>query len=82
MAEAVVRLRVEAIKVEQGFLIPFADGLTNVPFEKILLDIEVVEPALLEDSYAALDDLVGLVETGDTTASVEHDRRIYRRDIV
>ena len=72
-------MRVEATKVADGFLIPFTEGLQDLPNEKIVLDIELVEPPSEEPDYTALDQLVGLCETGDTNASIEHDRRIYRR---
>lgn len=78
-------MRVEATKVADGFLIPFTEGLRDISHEKIVLDIELVElveliePAPEEPDYAALDQLVGLCEAGDTNASLEHDRRIYRR---
>ena len=70
-------MRVQAIKVAGGFLIPFDAGLRDIPYEKILLDIERIEPPPEEEDYAALDQLAGLYNTGDTTASVEHDQRIY-----
>ncbi len=45
-----------------------------------LLDLAAGQVRILTESdYAALDELVGLVETGDTTAAAEHDARIYRR---
>ena len=72
-------MRVKAIKVAEGFLIPFEAGLKDIPDEKILLDIELIEFPLEEKDYTALDQLAGLCKTGDTTASVEHDSRIYRQ---
>lgn len=44
-----------------------------------LLDLGNGAVELDEADYAALDQLVGMVETGDTTASIGHDARIYRR---
>ena len=72
-------MRVKAIKVEQGILIPYQEGLTDVQNGQLFLDIELVDAPLRDDDYKALDDLVGLCETGDATASIEHDKRIYRR---
>ena len=72
-------MRVEAIKVADGFLIPFAEGLQDLPHEKVVLEIELIEPAPTEQDYAALDQLVGFDESGDPTASTDHDRWIYRR---
>jgi len=72
-------MRVEAIKVAEGFLIPFGDALPKLPQEKIVLNIEIVEPLPPEAGYSALDQLVGLCDTQVSTASVEHDQRIYHR---
>jgi len=72
-------MRVKAVRVAEGFLIPFEGGLKDLPYEKILLDIELIELSPGEEDYAALDQLAGLCETGDATASVAHDRRIYAR---
>ena len=46
-----------------------------------LLDLSLGDQqrALTERDYAPLDELVGLCETGDATAALEHDARIYRR---
>ncbi|MFN8497571.1 MAG: helix-turn-helix domain-containing protein [Anaerolineae bacterium] len=48
---------------------------------RILLDLsrEKQEQVLTETDYAPLDELIGLCETGDATAALEHDTRIYRR---
>lgn len=72
-------MRVKAIKVAEGFLIPFEAGLNDIPYEKILLDIELVESSPEEEDYQALDQLTGMCKTDDTTASIDHDRRIYHR---
>ena len=36
-------MKIEATKVENGFLIPFVDGLKTIKRNKILLDITVIE---------------------------------------
>ena len=55
-----------------------AMGLTlSKRVEKILLDIEIVEP-LQDDAYEALDQLIGLCTTKHTDASLNHDAIIYR----
>jgi hypothetical protein len=71
-------MRIEAVKVAEGFLIPLREGFQNITQERILLEVEIIDPAQVEAGYAALDQLVGLCETGDTAASVEHDQRVYR----
>lgn len=71
-------MRVEAIKVSEGFLLPLSEGFQDITQDRILLEIEIIDPVQIDAGYAALDQLVGLCETGDTTASVEHDQRVYR----
>lgn len=44
----------------------------------MVLDIEFVSTVVEEPDYSALDELIGLCETGDVNASVDHDQRIYR----
>ncbi len=70
-------MRVEALKVENGFLIPFTAWLAKIQQDKILLDVEVVEQARLEEGYAILDGLVGFCASERTDASVNHDAIIY-----
>ena len=71
-------MRVKAIKVNKGILIPYQEGLKDVPSDQLVLDIELVDDAPEDSDYDALDEIVGLCETGDSEASVEHDQRIYR----
>ena len=71
-------MRVEAIRTDDGLLIPMQDGLKDLDRETVLLDIQIVEPER-EADYAPLDRLVGLCETGRTDASVNHDTIIYGR---
>ena len=70
-------MKVEAEKVENGFLIPFNDSLRNIKRKKVLLEIEIIEEDKLTDGYAILDDLVGCCESNKTDASVNHDAIIY-----
>ena len=71
-------MRVKAVKVDKGILIPYQDGLKSIETERLILDIELVDAVTDEADYAALDEIVGLCETGDPKASVNHDSRIYR----
>lgn len=70
-------MKVEAIKVKDGFLIPFNETLEKVKQDKILLEIEIIEPDKLEEGYAILDELVGFCESNRTDASINHDTIIY-----
>jgi len=70
-------MKVEAIKVEDGFLIPFNETLEKIKQDKILLEIEIIEPDKLEEGYAILDELVGFCESNRTDASINHDKIIY-----
>jgi hypothetical protein len=70
-------MRVEAIKKKDGLFIPMRDSLRGINQEKILLDIEIVDPTQ-DDAYEALDQLIGLCATGRTDASLNHDAIIYR----
>ena len=70
-------MRVEAIKKKNGIFIPMSDSLREIHQEKILLDIEIVEP-IQDDAYEALDQLIGLCATKRTDASLNHNAIIYR----
>ena len=70
-------MKVEAIKVENGFLIPFDKSLEKIKQDKILLEVEIIEQDKLEEGYAILDELVGFCESRRTDASVNHDAIIY-----
>lgn len=72
-------MRVKGMKVANGILIPYQDGMEQVAQEQVVLDIEFVPSVASEPDYTALDELVGLCETGDSAASIDHDKRIYRR---
>lgn len=70
-------MKVEAIKVTDGFLIPFNEILEKINKNKILLDIEIIEQAKIEEGYAILDELVGFCESNRMDASIKHDDIIY-----
>ena len=71
-------MKVEAIKVENGFLIPFNEALKKIKEDKILIEVEIIEQNKLEEGYAILDELVGFCESNRTDASVSHDAIIYQ----
>lgn len=70
---------IEATKSEKGFLIPFIGAFQHLEQESIVLDIKIVAPPLLNEDYSALDQLIGLCETGKTDASINHDEVIYSK---
>jgi hypothetical protein len=70
-------MKVEAIKMENGFLIPFNKTLEKIKQAKILLEIEIIEPEQVDQGYAILDELVGFCESERTDASIMHDKIIY-----
>ena len=72
-------MRVEAVRVENGFLIPFDEGLQDIAQDKIWLDVEIVDPASSEEGYQALDQIVGLCESGQADAALHHDQHIYKK---
>ncbi len=71
-------MKVEAIKVENGFLIPFNETLKKIKEDKILIEVEIIEQNKLEEGYAILDELIGFCESNQTDASVNHDAIIYQ----
>ncbi len=65
-------MRVEALRIENGFFIPMIEQLKEFQQETILLDIEVVD-SFENDPYAPFDELIGLCESHISDASVsEH----------
>jgi hypothetical protein len=68
-------MRVEAIRIENGFFIPMIDTLKNISQDRIWVDIT---DEIEEDNYSFLDKLIGMCESGITDASVNHDEIIYR----
>ena len=70
-------MKVEAIKVKNGFLIPLDLTFDKIKQDKILLDVEIMEQDKLEEGYSILDELVGFCESDRTNASVNHDAIIY-----
>ena len=70
-------MKVEAVRVEDGFLIPFNETLERIKGKRILMEVEIIEQDRLEEGYALLDELVGFCESDRTDASVNHDAIIY-----
>ena len=70
-------MRVQALKIENGFLIPLIGEFKRIKQDRVLLEVEIVDQNIVEVDYSAIDQLVGLCETGKTDASVNHDRIIY-----
>lgn len=70
---------VEAIRVEDGFLIPFQEGLPDTSQDRIWLEVELVDPAASQNGYQALDQIVGLCESGQPDAALHHDSHIYKK---
>ena len=71
-------MKVEAFKQGDGLFIPMKEFTEKIPAERVVLNIEFLEP-LHVGGYDALDQLVGLCETGIADASACHDSRIYTR---
>jgi hypothetical protein len=74
------KMKVEALKVETGFLIPFNKTFEKIKQEKILLAVEIVEPEKVDQGYAILDELVGFGESDRADASGKHDKIIGEAD--
>ena len=70
-------MKVEAIKVENGFLIPFNETLAKIETDRIIIEFKIIEPNRLDEGYAILDELVGFAESERTDASIKHDAIIY-----
>lgn len=70
-------MHVEALKLENGFLIPRIGIFEKLTQDKIWLKVELVAPPSAEEDYAALDQIIGLCNTGKTDASVNHDQILY-----
>lgn len=70
-------MKVEALKVKKGLLIPFSQLPTRIKGDKVLLEVEIVEDAKLEEGYAILDELVGFCASLRIDASINHDAVIY-----
>lgn len=79
MKERVMCMKVEAIKQKDGLFIPMNEVFANIPAQRMLVDIEILDP-VQEGAYDALDQMIGICETGITDASHDHDSRIYRRN--
>ncbi len=70
-------MTVEAIKVQNGFLIPFNEPLRKIAHDRILLEIAILEQKQIEEGYAILDELAGFCASGRTDASIKHDDIVY-----
>ena len=70
-------MKVEAIRVENGFLIPSNSLFENIKENKVLMGVEIIEQQILEDGYAVLDEMIGFCESNRTDASIRHDEIIY-----
>ncbi len=66
-------MRVEALRIENGFFIPMIEQLKEVQQDKILLDIEIVE-SLQNNLYAPFDGLIGLCETNRSVKHIKQTR--------
>lgn len=49
-------MKVEAKKTKDGFLIPMSEEFKNIKDDKILLEVEIIEP-IKADDYSVLDQL-------------------------
>jgi hypothetical protein len=70
-------MKVEAIKVENGFLIPFDDKFEKTGQDKILLEVEILDQVNFAEGYALLDKMIGLYESNRSDAALNHDAIIY-----
>ena len=71
-------MRVEAVRKKNGLLIPMIEAFRGIKKDRILLEVEIVKP-VQPNNYAILDRIVGLCETKQANASVDHDTIIYGR---
>ncbi len=72
-------MRVEAIRRDEGILIPLVEGFENIKGDHVLLDIEMAaEPT--GDDYSDLESIIGLCSTGRKDGSMRHDEMIYRKE--
>jgi hypothetical protein len=72
-------MRVEAIRRDEGILIPFVEGFANIKGDHVLLDIEMAsEPS--GDDYSDLESIIGMCSTGHKDGSMRHDEVIYRKE--
>jgi hypothetical protein len=73
-------MKVEAVKQDNGLLIPMLDVFKKIHQNTIWLNVELLEPEQPQaDEYTALDSLIGLCETHQTDASRNHDAILYGR---
>ncbi len=78
--EKVTSVKVEAIMQKDGLFIPMNHILAKIPAQRIMVNIEILEPE--GDAVSdVLDMLIGICETGISDAAEHHDARIYGRHI-
>jgi len=73
----VITMKVEAIKQKDGLFIPMNDVFAKISAQRMMVNIEILEPVredAQEGAYDALDQLVGICETGVTDAAQHHDQ--------
>ena len=81
-------MRVEVHRTEKGFLIPMVGEFKDLEQDKITIEVEIIEALLSKDSipndkaaedniYAAMDEMVGMCDSGKSDGSVNHDQIIY-----
>ncbi len=70
-------MKMEAIRVENGFFIPSNETLEKVKEDKIIIDVEIPAQKTEVDGYAILDEMIGFCESNRSDASVNHDEIIY-----
>jgi hypothetical protein len=71
-------MKVEAIKMKDGFLIPFSKRFKKITQDRIFLEIKILDQAKIEERYSILDEMVGFCESNITDASINHDSIIYK----
>lgn len=70
-------MHVEALRLENGFLIPRVGIFEKLTQDKIWLNVELIATPPAAEEYAALDQIIALSNTGRTDASVNHDQILY-----
>ncbi len=71
-------MKIRAKKVENGFLIPMDGEFKKIKDDKILLEVEILTKPQIDTEYSALDQLVGLCESGKKKSSTNHDKIVYK----
>lgn len=71
-------MRVEAVRVENGFFIPSNTLFENIKENKVVMEVEIIQQHDVEDGYSILDEMIGFCESNRTDASIHHDDIIYK----